>query len=382
MEQTEKRREPRFPFQLPLEMTRITEPEERISGTTRNISLNGFMVLSASELPRGEHVVCSFNLAGTDEKSWSEGVVKWSSSNGKSSSGIEMLEENTLLPPLLQSVEACLQEKSSYQAPEKSPYDYVARLQEKLYSETYWGLLFRLFHRPLLTELIGLCGEFELRNFYLKKEQARIRKLKPNKETDDFLNDTEKTLDKSRQALDNVIVLLQQFAAEKGPEKEEQFPEGLRLNELCRERINWFNQKVGPILSDDAAGIGFAESEESPLVLGRRREIERALDLLLLYSYQFIIFFRAGEVRVSMERTENQVRLSLFNNGTKIFEKDRLELECRDPDFLEDFKLREQKQLAILCCALELLTSVKASMSLVNQSGNNRLIVKIPRTTP
>lgn len=335
------------------------------------------MALSTAELAPGEKIFCTLNMPEAGEKIQAEGVVKWHTGNGKHYSGIELMEENKLTLPLLKLFGVYCQEKLSFPEPSDSLLHNLSFPQRKLYLEIYWGLLFKTINRPVLSELINLSGEIELKNLYLKKLHPRVQALSPDEEITGNLRELENTLDKSRQALNNIITLFQQLAEEPRPEKQEGLPEAVQINKLCSERIAGFKEKLGTILPDDATRISF-EAGKVPLILGRRRQLEEGMDLLLLYCYQFILFFRARKTEVATNRTNNTVVLVLSNDGSKIFEADNIELDYNNPAFLENFNHREQKLLAILYCALDLFQSVRASMSLSNQSGNNQLTLKIP----
>lgn len=377
MEHIEKRKEPRFPFYLPVDLHRMKKgPDQQVSGTINNVSLNGFRALTQTWLAEGERIICSFDIPETMEKFKNEGIIKWCYSNEQHHFGVELMEEQIMALPLQRMTEAFFRLKPEFPGRTATHILDFAALHKKSYSEIFWGMFCRLFNNPMQSQLIRLSSELRLGKFHMKRMQGRAGDLTLEENTNGYLAGLEDTLNRTSHTLDRIIRLFQQLFQEQGCPTHEDITEVIRLNEVVREKVANFKDMLHSAMLHSAENIEI-HTHDIPVIFCQHWSIALSIDFLLLFSYQFILFFEAKKIRIETDKKNNHIVIGFANDGSKIFDMEKIHLDSGAKSF-EKLKPRDQKRLAALRCVIDLCQPLKAKIAFYNQSGNNLLLLKIP----
>ena len=374
MELKENRKEPRFPFYLPMQIARVSQGKtQEFQGILKNISMSGLRVLSKAWLKQGEEVVCNLDIPEIDGSTSHQGIVRWAASNGGNHFGIELLESQNLALPLERMTQAFSQTTPAEPTEKPSESLNFLPLQHLFYSEIFWGLFFRTLSAPLQSHLFSLSSELDL-----KKHSLSCWQLSPqDQDQPPDSAELEQTLHKTQQALEKINRLWQQLLNVPVQETRCTPLQPIQFNDLLMERVTLFRDILDSVLHERPDTIQL-NSQELPEVQGHLQTIAMSLDLLLLFSYQFVLFFEAKQITINTAATNQHISISFDNDGSQIFDAQTIPLSASSPFFLENFKPRDRKRLAILCCALDMFQPLKTNISLYNQSGNNSLLVTIP----
>ncbi|MCF8039841.1 MAG: PilZ domain-containing protein [Desulfohalobiaceae bacterium] len=377
MEQSEKRKEPRFPFYLPVQMQRERKgAQQQIVGTIKNVSMNGFRAFSQTWLAEGERIVCTFDVPETREKTRNEGIIKWCFNKDQHHFGVELLEKHSVALPLQRLTESFFRLKPTTPDWNEAQIPDLSSLQKRFYSEIFCGMLFRFFNKPLQSHLIGLSSELGLKIFYLNKIQTRISDLSLDKKESDHLYGLTNTLNRTSQALDRVVLLFQLLFKNPIRETHEEFPEVIKLDELLTERIKNFKDILDTAMLRSEKDIK-AEPLEVPVIFGHRWSIAMSIDFLLLYTYQSILFYGATQIKIELDKKDNNIVIGFANDGSKIYEMEKINIRADATHIGENLKPKDRKKLTILRYVMDLYKPINTNLTLYNQSGNNLLLLKI-----
>ena len=372
----EHRKEPRLLVDIPISIHSPREPSQTpTQGILKNVSLHGVMASLDSPLP--VHDTVRISIQSSDHPAWhlNTGEVQWCNKiSNLHFTGIQTFEENNYEFPLKQVndyIESILVHEKRHRILSK---EYLFDLS----FETYWGILFSSLKDILHTKFSSISCDLNMGAFHLEKIFDLLQSITYD----------EKIRNQSLEALNKIesgITIFNKFSAlfrimhtENRQTNYNDTPVLINIKKIINERIYSLEQKIQSFSIPYSGELHFNTSKNFHIV-AYKNSFSMGIDFLLLYSYQSIIFYGAKYIIIKLNETENNISIEFINNGSQNIRNDYIIFNISNDISLFDFHQNDRKKILFILYILNFFTKSNATIHIKNESGNNSVMLKIPK---
>jgi hypothetical protein len=380
---TEKRKEPRFGITLKARIDHDFPCQGKsCEATIEDISLYGVKSITGTYLTPGQKVWISYSDSpGAGKDKILQGRVKWcGNGNQKYRLGIELFDKNCCSLSLEQASK-CLKPPSEKTMPAPEVQTLLKYFPQGLFHfELVWGLIFLTFQKNLQDKLSRLTFNIYQSSAHLKDilEKSPTRTL--SGEDLEKLSATQSKLSRTALGFEKLVSLFRMMRAENmqsARQRHENLPGIIELDKRTLGRLKVFQEKLDYMMIPGKNSITL-QSSKTGLFPGSAWRIDHGLDLLLLHSYQFVLFGNAARVNITLRQERESLRIDLFNDGSGILSRNEKKLLLRPDQGMElCLQPQDSRQIAWLRYVLYFFKEFEPSITLRSEPGNNLVSLKL-----
>jgi hypothetical protein len=380
---TEKRKEPRFGITLKARIDHDFPCQEKsCEATIEDISLYGVKSITGTYLTPGQKVWISYSHTPEAEKDKIlQGRVKWcGNGNNRYRLGIELFDKNCCSLSLEQASN-CLKPLPQETMPAPEVQTLLKFFPQDLFHfELVWGLKFLTFQETLQDKLSRLTFNIYQSAAHLENilEESRIKTL--SREELEQLNSTQSQLSRSALGFQRLVNLFRMMRAENiqtARQRHENLPEIIELDKRIQDRLKVFQEKLEYMMIPGKNSIT-VQSNKTSLFAGSAWRIDQGLDLMLLHSYQFLLFGNAKRVHIRLWQEKELLGIDFHHNGSGFMSRNEKQLVLRlDQDMGLCFQPGDKRQMAWLYYVLFFFREFDPSIIMRSEPGNNLVSLRL-----
>jgi hypothetical protein len=252
--------------------------------------------------------------------------------------------------------------------------------QDLFHFELVWGLKFLTFQETLQDKLSRLTFNIYQSAAHLENilEESRIKTL--SREELEQLNSTQSQLSQSALGFQRLVNLFRMMRAENiqtARQRHENLPEIIELDKRIQDRLKVFQEKLEYMMIPGKNSIT-VQSNKTSLFAGSAWRIDQGLDLMLLHSYQFMLFGNAKRVHIRLWQEKELLGIDFHHNGSGFLSRNEKQLVLRpDQDMGLCFQPGDKRQLAWLYYVLFFFREFDPSIIMRSEPGNNLVSLRL-----